>query len=90
MLSFFVTRCEFFLVAPELYGQDQRDVYLPAGEWINVFTGETVQGGTTITVDVTMAQIPVFYNANTTSVTAASVYADMQVIIDQINAVELP
>ncbi|MBQ9785135.1 MAG: glycoside hydrolase family 31 protein [Clostridia bacterium] len=82
-----------FLVAPELYGTDTRTVYLPEGTWMDLLTGETyVVGaeGQTVTCNVTLAQIPVFYNVNTTSKTAASVLGDMTLILDLINAVELP
>lgn len=82
-----------FLVAPELYGTASRDVYLPEGTWLDLITGETYTVGAegqTITCDVTIAQIPVFYNVSTTSKTAASVLDDMTAIFDLINAVEIP
>ena len=51
------------LVAPILTrGTTSRTVYLPAGTWINLLTGETVTGGKTITVNATLSQIPVFLN----------------------------
>ncbi len=33
-----------FLVAPMMNSENERDVYLPDGEWVNFFNGETVQG----------------------------------------------
>ncbi|MEQ8473510.1 MAG: glycoside hydrolase family 31 protein [Marinoscillum sp.] len=33
-----------FLVAPMMNSENKRDVYLPAGEWINFFTGEEAKG----------------------------------------------
>ena len=40
-----------------------RTVYLPAGEWIDLNTGETiVSDGMTLTVDANLAQIPVYLN----------------------------
>ncbi len=82
-----------FLVAPELYGQSSREVYLPEGKWMNLFTGEeyTVGAeGQTITVNVTMAQIPVFYNMNTTSETAPAVLEELKTLIDVIETIEIP
>ena len=81
-----------FLVAPELYGTGSREVYLPEGTWLDLNTGLTYTAGAeglTLTCDVTIAQIPVFYNVNTTSQTAADVCDDMTLIFDLINAVEI-
>ena len=36
------------LVAPVLDSGDSRDIYLPAGEWENIFTGERYDGQTTL------------------------------------------
>ncbi len=33
-----------FLVAPVMNSDNKRDVYLPDGEWVNLFTGETFSG----------------------------------------------
>lgn len=33
------------LVAPVMNSDDTRDLYLPEGSWINLFTGETAEGG---------------------------------------------
>jgi alpha-D-xyloside xylohydrolase len=50
------------LVAPVLgAGQMEREVYLPAGQdWTNAWTGETFDGGQTISVDAPIERIPVF------------------------------
>ena len=49
------------LVAPVLWeGEDERDVYLPAGEWFDYWTGKKYAGNATITVPVTLASIPLF------------------------------
>jgi alpha-D-xyloside xylohydrolase len=50
------------LVAPIMYeGMTKREVYLPAGaNWKNVWTGEIVNGGSTVEVDAPLAIIPVF------------------------------
>ncbi|GHV45179.1 glycosyl hydrolase [Spirochaetia bacterium] len=51
-----------YLVAPILYeGQRERNLYLPAGaKWTNAWTGETFEGGRSITVEAPLDQIPVF------------------------------
>ena len=51
------------LVAPILDEDSfEREVYLPRGSWTNLLTDETIAGGVTVKVPVTMAQIPVFLN----------------------------
>ncbi len=65
---------EFFLgdallVAPVLTEQTfEREVYLPAGSWTNLLTGETVEGNRTVTVKANLGQIPVFLDNNSTDV----------------------
>ena len=50
-----------YLVAPVLYlNQFEREVYLPAGEWKNINTGEKLQGGKTVAVKAPIDEIPVF------------------------------
>ena len=50
-----------YLVAPVLYaGMAERDVYLPAGKWKNIATGEELAGGRKITVAAPLEVIPVF------------------------------
>lgn len=50
------------LVAPILYsGQRERQVYLPKGaQWSQVWTGEKLEGGQTVTVSAPIDQIPLF------------------------------
>jgi len=49
------------LVAPVLReGVTQRDVYLPAGEWFDFWTGRRHVGGKSISVPVGLESIPVF------------------------------
>ena len=49
------------LVAPILTeGATSRDVYLPAGTWFHVWTGEEFQGSQTITIDAPVGSPPVF------------------------------
>ena len=51
------------LVAPILTGSTaSREVYLPAGNWRNLLTGETLVGGSRVSVQANIAQIPVFLN----------------------------
>ena len=49
------------LVAPILHlNEFERDVYLPAGEWENVNSGEKLAGGRTVHVQAPLDEIPVF------------------------------
>ena len=50
-----------YLVAPVLYvGMRARSVYLPAGRWKNIHTGEELAGGRTVTAEAPLDVIPVF------------------------------
>ncbi|MDE1176873.1 MAG: glycoside hydrolase family 31 protein [Edaphobacter sp.] len=51
------------LVAPVIAEGTQRAVYLPAGEWVDYWTGVHVSGGRTIVVDAAIDQIPVYARA---------------------------
>jgi hypothetical protein len=44
-------------------GTTSRSVYLPAGSWYNFWTGATATGGTKVTVDAPLSQIPIFVKA---------------------------
>ena len=49
------------LVAPVLYqGANEREVYLPQGQWFDYWTGRPYAGGRTIDVPVTLESIPLF------------------------------
>lgn len=49
------------LVAPVCQaGVTQRQVYLPAGSWIDLHGGDRYEGGGTVTVDAPLAEIPLF------------------------------
>lgn len=53
---------EDLLVAPVLDpGVTQLTVYLPAGEWVHLWTGQTYSGGQHVTVAAPMGQPAVFY-----------------------------
>ena len=50
-----------YLVAPVLYaGMTEREIYLPAGKWKNMATGEVLAGGQKVTVAAPLEVIPVF------------------------------
>ena len=50
-----------FLVAPVMNSEGKRNIYLPAGLWVNFFTGERLQGGRWYyNVEVPLDQMPVF------------------------------
>jgi alpha-D-xyloside xylohydrolase len=48
------------LVAPVLAGQKERDVYLPAGEWFDFWTGNSTSGAQTLKLAAPLDRIPVF------------------------------
>ena len=49
------------LVAPVLWeGAEGRDVYLPAGDWFDYWTGKRYAGNSTISIPVTLNSIPLF------------------------------
>ncbi|HYU18938.1 MAG TPA: DUF2079 domain-containing protein [Chloroflexota bacterium] len=52
------------LVAPVLEeGSRLRTLYLPAGTWVDWWTGQFWEGGRTVTVDAPLDQIPIFARA---------------------------
>ena len=52
------------LVAPVLYqGANEREVYLPKGEWFDYWTGRRFAGGQAIHLPVTLDSIPMFVRA---------------------------
>ena len=56
------------LVAPVAsYGARQRPVYLPDGSrWTNAWTGVPVPGGTEVTAEAPLSQIPLFLRGGAT------------------------
>ncbi len=75
-----------FLVAPILEkGKTSRNVYLPSGEWTDLFTGETYSGGQTLTCRASVAKVPVFVNRNSSSVTLEGVLDAIRPFIEQLN-----
>lgn len=50
-----------FLVAPVMSDDNRRDIYLPAGEWVNLFNGERLEGGRYYKdVETPLDEMPVF------------------------------
>ena len=71
---------EGLLVAPILTEETfERDVYLPAGEWIDLLTGETLEGGKTVHAKANIGQIPVYLNNSSGDA------AELKPIFDGIN-----
>ena len=71
---------EGLLVAPILSEETfERDVYLPAGEWIDLLTGETLEGGKTVHAKANIGQIPVYLNNSSGDA------AELKPIFDGIN-----
>jgi len=58
-----------FMVAPILRDTNTREVYLPAGNWLDLNTGEVhnLEAGDTIGVTANIAQVPTFFNMDTES-----------------------
>jgi alpha-D-xyloside xylohydrolase len=52
-----------FLVAPVIDAGTQRAVYLPAGQWIDYWTGKALAGGQTVVADAPVDSIPVWVRA---------------------------
>ncbi len=49
------------LIAPVVHpGETERSVYLPAGKWLDFWTGERITGGERITTPVPLDKIPVY------------------------------
>ena len=50
-----------YLVAPVLeLGQREREVYLPAGRWKDMNSGEILEGGRTVTAAAPLDAMPVY------------------------------
>ena len=57
---------ESLLVAPVLSNSKKRNIYLPDGEWINIFTGEKFSGNQALkSYKVPLEAVPVFRNLKT-------------------------
>jgi alpha-D-xyloside xylohydrolase len=50
-----------FLVAPVMNPWNQRDIYLPQGDWINLFSGKMFEGGQWLNnLEIPLEEMPVF------------------------------
>lgn len=51
------------LVVPVLDENNSRTIHFPAGQWTSLWTGKTIRGPTTVTMNVPLNTIPVFLRA---------------------------
>jgi alpha-D-xyloside xylohydrolase len=51
---------DFLLVAPVVAGIHERQVYLPAGDWFDFWTGKKLAGNVKMTIPVSLETIPVY------------------------------
>ena len=58
---------ESFLVAPLFTRAHERQVYLPAGRWVDYWRKEVVAGGRWITVEAPLEKLPLWVKAGTSS-----------------------
>jgi len=67
---------ENILVAPIISPANQRDIYLPEGQWIDFWTGDYYEGKQTIAYNTELNMIPVFYK--NASITPLGMHTDLQ------------
>lgn len=51
------------MVVPLTAGEKSKSIYFPQGTWYDFFTGEKIDGGCRLTIDVPLDHIPVFVKA---------------------------
>lgn len=76
-----------FMIAPVLSrGKKTVDVYLPMGDWINLWTGESksLSEGKLVSVAAPMGQPPVFYKAKSTAGTKLVEILKSEGLIDEL------
>ncbi len=56
---------ESLLIAPVIAGQQEREVYLPEGEWFDFWTGDKTNGKQRLKISVPLDRIPVFVKSGT-------------------------
>ncbi|MBQ8415783.1 MAG: glycoside hydrolase family 31 protein [Clostridia bacterium] len=83
-----------FLVAPVLTDWNTRDIYLPEGKWIDLNTGETYtvgKGGKWLyNYYASLAELPVFFNTETSSDTARNLVPGIEEIFDYLETIDVP
>ena len=83
-----------FLVAPVLDEESQRDIYLPQGRWRDLNTGTeyTVgEGGKWLYgYDVSISQLPLFYNPDNTSDADDDILGGIAEIFDYLRGLPIP
>lgn len=73
------------LVAPVLKRKTRRNIYLPAGRWINIFDGSEYEGGQTLkNYKVPLESIPVFRLAGAGSVCLETVLKNAKPLLKEI------
>ncbi len=81
-----------FLVAPVLDNTFSRDIYLPEGRWKDLNTGVTYnvgpEGKTLTNYAVALQELPVFYNLNTTSATAADLLPGIEEVFEYLAQID--
>ncbi len=74
------------LAAPMLKRKKSRNIYLPKGKWVNIFTGEEYDGGRTLeNYNVPLEMIPVFKLENAPSEALEASFEAAKEFIDNIN-----
>jgi alpha-D-xyloside xylohydrolase len=56
---------ENLLLAPVFDADGHVEVYLPRGKWVDYWTGDSYEGGQTLSLDVDLEEMPVFLRAGT-------------------------
>ncbi len=78
-----------FLVCPVLERTDKRDVYLPAGEWRDLYTGKVYAGKQTLAdVEAPLSRIPVYVNTKSASAALPGVLTAMKPYLDTVLSVK--
>ena len=83
-----------FLVAPVLTDRNTRNIYLPEGKWTDLNTGVTHtvgEGGKWLyNYHASLAELPVFFNTETSSDAARGLVSGIEEIFDYLETVDVP